>query len=85
MFVFFPTNFPQVKSDCSNLDELPTLYFELDGAEAKSEVGPPQMAGLEGPSNFHENILLGGFSHPIVLHKRFLFLDNSTNVLTQKD
>ena len=67
MFVFFPTNFPQVKSDCSNLDELPTLYFELDGAEAKSEVGPPQMPGLEGPSNFHENILLGGFSHPIVL------------------
>ena len=23
----------QVRSDCSNLDELPTLYFELDGAE----------------------------------------------------
>eukprot|EP00931_Biecheleriopsis_adriatica_P017137 TRINITY_DN12391_c0_g1_i1.p1 TRINITY_DN12391_c0_g1~~TRINITY_DN12391_c0_g1_i1.p1 ORF type:complete len:522 (+),score=102.21 TRINITY_DN12391_c0_g1_i1:67-1632(+) len=23
----------KVKSDCSNLDELPTLYFELDGAE----------------------------------------------------
>ena len=28
------THVLEVKSDCSNLDELPTLYFELDGAEA---------------------------------------------------
>ena len=30
----YAQHFPEVKSDCSNLDELPTLYFELDGAEA---------------------------------------------------
>ncbi|CAK9103148.1 Cathepsin D (Ddp44) [Durusdinium trenchii] len=29
----------KVKSDCSNLDELPTLFFELDGAEV---VLPPK-------------------------------------------
>ncbi|CAJ1430491.1 unnamed protein product, partial [Effrenium voratum] len=29
----------KVRSDCSNLDELPTLYFELDGAEV---VLPPR-------------------------------------------
>ena len=30
----------EVKSDCSNLDELPTLYFELDGAEATCALLP---------------------------------------------
>eukprot|EP00438_Fugacium_kawagutii_P001251 Skav223447 [mRNA] locus=scaffold350:814571:817354:- [translate_table: standard] len=51
-----------VRSDCSNLDELPTLYFELDGAEV-TENGSPACRGafmkVDKESQFGEVFILG--------------------------
>lgn len=63
----------KVKSDCSNLDELPTLYFELDGAEVVlpprayifkvTENGSPACKGafmkVDKESQFGEVFILG--------------------------
>lgn len=62
-----------MKSDCSNLDELPTLYFELDGAEVVlpprayifkvTEHGSPACRGafmkVDKESQFGEVFILG--------------------------
>lgn len=63
----------KVKSDCSNLDELPTLFFELDGAEVVlpprayifkvTENGSPACRGafmkVDKESQFGEVFILG--------------------------
>lgn len=64
----------KVKSDCSNLDELPTLFFELDGAEVvlppkayifkvTEEDGSPACRGafmkVDKESQFGEVFILG--------------------------